>query len=115
MGGPVVHFEIGCRDQQRTQQFFSQLFDWNIQMQGPEAMIDTDAGSGIQGHINALGHEPNQNITFYAEVDDVQAYLDKAAALGGKPLLPVITIPTGQYSWFADSDDNICGLWKSAA
>ena len=114
MGRPVVHSEIGCRDQARTKQFFAELFDWNIQTQGPAAMIDTEAGSGIQGHITALGHEPNNYIAFYAEVDDVQAYLDKATALGGKALLPVITIPTGQFSWFADPDGNIVGLWKSA-
>jgi len=114
MGRPVVHFEIGCRDQSRTQQFFSELFDWNIQIEGPAAMIDTAAGRGIQGHITALGHEPNNYITFYAEVDDVQAYLDKASALGGKPLLPVITLPTGQFSWFADPEGSIIGLWKPA-
>jgi predicted enzyme related to lactoylglutathione lyase len=45
-------------------------------------------------------------------VDDVQAYLDKAVSLGGKALLPVITIPQGQFSWFADPDGNTIGLFK---
>ena len=114
MGRPVVHFEIGCRDQARTQQFFSDLFDWNIEAQGPAAMIDTGSGSGIQGHITALGHEPDHYITFYAQVDDVQGYVDRAVALGGKSLMPVVTIPTGQFSWIADPDGNIIGLWKPA-
>jgi len=42
----------------------------------------------------------------------VQAYLDKAVALGGKALTPVITIPQGEFSWFADPDGNTIGLFK---
>ena len=53
-------------------------------------------------------------MTVYIEVDDVQAYLDKAVALGGKAFLPVIPIPQGQFSWFSDPDGNIIGLMKTA-
>ncbi len=115
MGRPVVHFEIGCRDKTRTSEFFTNLFDWNTQESGPATMIDTAAGTGINGHITSLGHEPHNYVTVYIEVDDVQAYLDKAVALGGKALLPVITIPQGQFSWFADPDGNTTGLWKVTA
>ena len=82
MANPVVHFEIGCRDNQKTQDFYSALFGWKIAQAGPAAMIDT--GHPVTGHISALGHEPFHYTIFYVEVDDVQAYLDKAAKLGGK-------------------------------
>jgi len=113
MGRPVVHFEIGCRDKARSSEFFSKLFDWNTQEVPPATMIDTTAGRGINGHITALGHEPQNYVTVYVDVDDVQSYLDKATALGGKALLPVLTIPQGQFSWFSDPDGNIIGLWKA--
>jgi len=77
-------------------------------------MIDTAAGRGINGHITALGHEPQNFVMVYVDVDDIQNYLDKATALGGKALLPVLTIPRGQFSWFSDPDGNIIGLWKAA-
>jgi predicted enzyme related to lactoylglutathione lyase len=112
MGQPVVHFEIGCRDSGKTGDFFSRLFGWKTQAMGPATMIDTGAGSGIQGHISVLGHEPFKYTTFYVEVDDVQAYLDKAAALGGKTVVPPVEIPTGTFAWFADLDGNTIGLWK---
>lgn len=112
MGRPVVHFEIGCRDKSRTAFFFAELFGWSTQEAGPATMIDTGTGSGINGHITSLGHEPHNYVTVYIEVDDVQAYLDRAVALGGKALLPIITIPQGQFSWFSDPDGNIIGLWK---
>ena len=114
MGRPVVHFEIGCRDRVRTAEFFSKLFEWNMQESGPATLIDTGAGGGINGHMTALGHEPHNYVTVYIDVDDVQSYLDKAVALGGKALLPVITLPQGQFSWFADLDGNTIGLWKAA-
>ena len=113
MGDPVVHFDIGCRDRARTADFFSKLFDWKMQHEAVADYIQT--GGEISGHITALGHEPHNYVTVYIGVDDVQAYLDKAVALGGKALLPVITIPHGQFSWFADPEGNVVGLFKDTA
>ncbi|MGI8741226.1 MAG: VOC family protein [Bryobacteraceae bacterium] len=83
MGRPVVYFEIGCRDRAKTARFFTDLFNWHVQ-DGPASTIDTGSTRGIPGHITSLGHEPHHYTMFYVEVDDVQAYLDKAAVLGGK-------------------------------
>ena len=73
MGNPIVHCEIGCRDGEKTKQFYSGLFGWTIEQMGPAGMITTGAGSGIGGHITALGHEPHHYVTVYAEVDDLDA------------------------------------------
>ena len=59
-----------------------------------------------------LGHEPQHYTMFYVEVEDVQAYLDKAASLGGKTLVPPVKIPTGTFAWFSDPDGNTIGLLK---
>ncbi|MBI1899501.1 MAG: VOC family protein [Planctomycetia bacterium] len=113
MANPVVHFEIGCRDSARTQQFFKDLFGWTIAEMGPAAMIDTGSKDGIQGHITALGHEPFNYVTVYVMVDDLTAYLEKAAALGGQTLIPPTEVPgMGHFAWFKDVDGNCLGLWK---
>jgi len=112
MGQPVVHFEIGCRDIAKTERFFGELFGWHMQRNGPASAIDTGSQQGIPGHITSLGHEPEHYTMFYVEVDDVQAYLDKAAALGGKTLVPPVKIPTGTFAWFSDIDGNVIGLLK---
>ena len=112
MGQPVVHFEIGCRDSAHTQAFFKELFGWSMQQAGPAAMIDTKAGSGINGHITALGHEPHRYVTVYVQVDDVAAALAKAESLGGKTQVPPVEIPQGTFAWFTDPDGNVIGLWK---
>ena len=112
MAHPVVYFEIGCRDRAKTAQFFTDLFSWQIQQNGPASTIDTAGQKGIQGHITSLGHEPQHYTIFYVEVEDVQAYLDKAVALGGKVLVPPIKIPTGTFAWLSDIDGNTIGLIK---
>ena len=112
MGRAVVHFEIGCKDSPKTQEFYRKMFDWKIEAMGPAAMIAGEAG-GITGHITALGHEPQHYTIFYVDVDDVAASLHQAESLGGKTLVPPIDIPTGTFAWMQDPEGNTVGLWKT--
>jgi predicted enzyme related to lactoylglutathione lyase len=111
MGRPVVHFEIGCRDSAKTQEFYKKLFGWKIETMGPAAMIAAEPG-GMTGHITALSHEPHHYTMFYVDVDDVAAYLEKAKALGGKTVVPPVEIPTGTFAWMQDPEANTVGLWN---
>ena len=114
MQNPVVHFEIGCKNSRSMQAFYTKLFGWSIQQIRPAAMIDTGGPGHITGHITELGHEPTHYTIFYVEVDDVKAHLDKAAALGGKTLVPPVDIPSGTFAWMQDPQGNTVGLWKPA-
>jgi uncharacterized protein len=110
MPNPICHFEIGCRDRAKTKAFFSELFDWKVEDAGPATFIQT--GDDVGGHITALGHEPHNYTIFYVKVDDVKASLDKASSLGGKMLVPPVTIPSGTFAWFADPEGNTIGLFQ---
>ena len=112
MGRAVVHFEIGCRNAAKTQDFYEKLFEWKISPIGPAAMIAAE-GSGIAGHITALGHEPHHYTIFYVDVDDVAAYLKKAESLGGRMLVPPVAIPTGTFAWMQDPEGNTVGLFQA--
>jgi predicted enzyme related to lactoylglutathione lyase len=112
MPNPVVHFDIGCRDTAQAAQFYTSLFGWSTSAQGPALMIDTGEKEGIQGHFTALGHEPFHYTMFYVQVDDIDAYLAKAAALGAKTVVPKIDLPHGSFAWMSDPDGNTVGLWK---
>jgi uncharacterized protein len=112
MPAPVVHFEIGGRDIEKTKAFYGPLFGWELTAYGPAAMVAPTA-PGIGGHLNCLGHEPHNYVTIYAQVDDLQATLDHAAKLGGKMLVPPQEIPgMGHFAWLQDPDGNIIGIWK---
>lgn len=114
MGNPVVHFDIGCRDRDRSVAFYTQLFAWEASDYGPlSSKIKACAERGIQGAITALGHEPENYVMIYVEVDDIPTYLAKVEALGGKVLIPETPVPeSGHFAWFADLDGNLVGLWK---
>ena len=116
MPNPVIHFEIGCRNSEKMQQFYSGLFDWTFQAGGPAAMANTGSKEGIQGHLMSLGHEPHNYCVVYVQVDDLQKYLDKATKLGGKTLIPPQEVPNmGHFAWFTDPEGTMVGLWKPMA
>ena len=113
MGRPVVHFEIGCRDRAKTVSFYRELLGWEIQQDGPAAMVDTQSPTGIQGHISALGHEPHNYVLVYAQVDDLDATVKEAERLGAKMMIPPTEVPgMGHFAWIHDPEGTLFGLWK---
>ena len=78
MGNPVIHFEIAGPDGPVLQQFYSDLFGWDVQVQGPElgnygVVMWTEGGIG-GGIIETTEDMPVRNyVTFYIQVDDLQA------------------------------------------
>jgi uncharacterized protein len=111
MGRPVVYFEIGCRDRAKTDAFYAELFDWELKPEDMATRVAQGEG-GIGGHIVSFGHEPHHHTIFYVGVDDLQATLDRAEALGGKTMIPPTEIPgnRGSFAWFLDPDGNTIGL-----
>jgi predicted enzyme related to lactoylglutathione lyase len=101
MPNPIVHFEIGCRDREKSTTFYQQLFDWEMTPGEISTDIRTDVESAIaqaiSGHIVSLGHEPFNYTNFYVGVSSVSEYLAKAEALGGKTLIPAHQAAQRQY------------------
>jgi predicted enzyme related to lactoylglutathione lyase len=115
MAAPVTHFEINALDGKRSNDFYSNLFGWNVQSM-PEmnyGMIDTGVKMGINGAIGQVDQGKPPSIVFYVQVEDVQAFLDKAVSLGGKVVRPLTEIPNMvTYAMLADIDGNVVGLVK---
>ena len=113
MGKPVVHFEIYGKDRIKAQQFYQSLFDWKINDDNPfdYGMVETGEEGGINGGIS--GSQDGTRVMVYVQVDDPQAYLDKAERLGGKTIMPVTEIPNAvTLAQFVDPDGNRVGLVK---
>jgi predicted enzyme related to lactoylglutathione lyase len=71
----------------------------------------TDPGeTGIGGGVGASPAGPHA--TFYVQVDDPQATLDKIEAAGGEVVMPVTELPMVTIAQFKDPEGNLVGLFK---
>jgi predicted enzyme related to lactoylglutathione lyase len=115
MPNPVIHFEVIGRDAKKLQDFYAQLFDWKVDANNPMnyGIVEAQEGRGIGGGIGPA--QGDGGVTFYVEVADPQAALDKAIALGGKMVMPVSEVP-GQnitLAQFTDPEGHLIGIIKA--
>lgn len=109
MPNPVIHWEITGKDAPKLQQFYADLFGWSVNADNPMnyGLVDTQTEEGINGGI-AGEQEAATRVTIYVQVDDLQAFLDKAESLGGKTIMPPTVIPdTVTLAMFTDPEGNI--------
>lgn len=118
-GVPVNWFEIIGPDPKALVDFYTKLFGWTEQKNpagGDEIpggfeyhqMDGAGIGGGIGSSPDGQGH-----VTVYAEVDDVQKYLERAETLGGKTVVPVTSIAQTTFAQFADPQGIVFGLFKA--
>ncbi len=115
MPNPVVHFEIQSSGSNALQKFYADLFEWNVDTSNPMGygLVDTQTGTGINGGIGDTNGGPNL-VTFYVEVEDIEAKLAKAVERGGEVVMPVTTIPgMVTFALFSDPEGNRVGLASS--
>ena len=112
MGAPIVHFEIMGGEGDQLERFYSELFGWNVDSNNPMhyGMVDTGGEGGINGGVGA-NEDGSRRVTVYAQVDDLQATLDRAEALGGTTLMPPSDVPGGpRLAMFTDPAGNVTGI-----
>ncbi len=113
MGAPVVHFEIMGGQGNQLEKFYADLFGWKINSNNPMkyGVVDTGGGpGGINGGVGA-NQDGSKRVSVYAQVEDLQAALEKVEKLGGKTILPPTEVPGGpKLAMFADPAGNVTGL-----
>ena len=75
MGNPVIHFEIAGPDGPALQQFYRDLFGWDIQVQGPEMgnygvvmWTEGGIGGGIMETTDDMPSETTSASTFRSTI-----------------------------------------------
>jgi uncharacterized protein len=108
---PVNWFEVLGTDARRSQQFYAEVFGWQLTVaESGYGMVDTGTSRGIRGSIGA--GEPGPWVTVYASVADVAAVLARAAELGGSRLHgPVAVDDHMQTGALRDPAGNIIGVY----
>jgi hypothetical protein len=111
MAGPVIHFEITGKDAARLQKLYTDLFGWDIDADDPLNYGDVAAASGGIG--GGPAHDGSTRTTFYVGVEDLQAEIDAAEALGFKTVMPAMSVPGGSsIAMFTDPDGNLIGVMQ---
>lgn len=116
MGNPITWFDVNGPAPEKAAEFYSQLFGWEIQ-EAPGydyRMIDTHAGSGINGGLARTTESQAPGSVFHVQGPDVQALLDKAISLGGTVAMPVTENEMVTYAMFIDPWGNAVGTVKGA-
>jgi predicted enzyme related to lactoylglutathione lyase len=119
MGNPVTWFEVIAKDATKSQRFYAELFGWKVDADNPMkyGLVNTGSKEGIQGGIGqAMEQMPIKGLTFYVQVDDIEASLKRAEKLGGRTAMPPFKVPMPDGPTIAvltDPDGNTVGLLKA--
>jgi uncharacterized protein len=122
MGQPVLHFEIIGKDGKKLQDYYSQLFGWEIDANNPmqygtiSREGNTDAeGAGIGGGVGQGPEGYPGHVTVYVEVPNVEAALARAEQLGGSRLMgPDKVMENLEIGQFADPEGHVIGVMRNA-
>ena len=113
MKRPVVHWEIGGRDLDRTNDFYRELFGWEATGADADYRL-VELGEGIGGGLMRCRDGMPPYVTIYVAVDDLDEALAHVKDLGGTPLVPPTPIPgVGAFALFQDPDGNTIGLLRT--
>jgi uncharacterized protein len=118
MGQPVVHFEIVGKDGKKLQEYYSQLFGWEIdsdnEMNYGMVAREGNTGPGGVGIGGGVGGGPegyDGHVTFYVAVPDVEAALQQAESLGGRRIMgPETIMDRITLGHFEDPEGHLVGV-----
>jgi predicted enzyme related to lactoylglutathione lyase len=117
MPNPVVHFEIIAKDAAAAMAFYNELFGWNADANNEfnYGIVQKQGDDGIPGGIGGSFDGEQSFVTFYVQVDDLQATLDKVETMGGKTVMPPMEIPGSvTMAQFVDPEGHRIGLVQAA-
>jgi predicted enzyme related to lactoylglutathione lyase len=117
MAAPVVWFEIAGRDLGVLTRFYSDLLGWKVDADNPQryGMVDTGGQGGIPGGIYVRGAPVGEYVSFYAGVQGLEGYLERAERLGGKVVQPPTPISeTARVAMLLDPEGHRIGLLEQS-
>jgi predicted enzyme related to lactoylglutathione lyase len=110
---PVNWFEIASTEPKAAWDFYRELFGWEIEESSGDGYVhgEVNAGKGIPGGIgSSQSGEPSSRV--YAQVDDLQKYVERAESLGGKTIVQPMSVGEGtSIALFADPQGTLFGLY----
>jgi uncharacterized protein len=114
MGNPLAMFEIMGIDQEKLVNFYSGVFDWQVEYSSGFAYIHFPPASYhlLGGIGQAKPGVPGwgKGVTFYIQVDDLKATLDKVTSNGGAVVVEPVEADGYHFAMFEDPECNLIGI-----
>ena len=114
----IEHFEIPADDVERARGFYKELFGWEIEKFSPDMdywFVKTTDREGKPALCGGMMKRPmpQQQITNYVGVDDVDASAEKVKSLGGQIIVPKQPVPgMGWFVFCMDTENNVFAMWQ---
>jgi predicted enzyme related to lactoylglutathione lyase len=111
MAHPVIHAEIRSNDPDATRTFFADLFGWTYSDGAFPGY--TFADTGVENALpTAIGplQGGDDAVLFFVGVEDVDATLARAEALGGRIVQGAQEVPGVTFGVFADAQGHVVGV-----
>ena len=112
MSNTIVQAEIRSSDPDATRSFFGELFGWTYPSEGAfpgYTFVDTGAPDALYTAISPLQGDDDL-VTFFVDVDDIDASMKEAARLGGRVVQEPVRVPGVAFGLIADPLGHIVGL-----
>ena len=95
MADRVVAWQVVSRDPDAMSAFFGGLFGWRVTADNGLGYREVAVDGGVGGGIWPAPPEAADVVQLFVGVDDVDAALDRAAALGATVIVPRQDLPDG--------------------
>jgi len=118
VGNPFVHVELNTPDPKKAKEFYSKLFQWQLDdvenKEVPGGVYTTiKVGEGTGGGIMKQVPNGPSGWLAYVLVDDIRAATKKAQSLGAEVMKDVSEVMgMGWLSLIKDPTGSILGLWQ---
>jgi len=106
--GALCWTELACRDTEVAEAFYSAVFGWSTRAEtaGGAPYTQWISDDRVVGGMLTMGDEwppeiPAHWMSYFA-AQDTDAVAAKAAEIGGKVLVPPVTVPVGRFCVLAD-------------
>jgi predicted enzyme related to lactoylglutathione lyase len=118
VGNPFVHVELNTPDPKKAKEFYSKLFQWQLDdvenKEVPGGVYTTiKVGEGTGGGIMKQVPNGPSGWLAYVLVDDIHAATKKSQSLGAEVMKDVTEVMgMGWLSLIKDPTGSILGLWQ---
>ena len=116
MPDKLSHFAINCDDVDRAKAFYENVFGWSFEPWGPPGFFNTSSPgvmAAIQPRRELIPGLKMTGMECSFGVEDIDATQAAIEKMGGKIVMPKVTIPTvGTLIFFQDPEGNLAGAMQ---